>query len=825
MPERAHDAHAPGVQVFCLFILMIRFIIILTGLAFLAGTAAAQTLTVRDAQTRAPLESAVIFSAALSRHVVTDARGHADLSGFEDADSIAVQLLGYESAVYSFGQLAALQFRVLLESSRYPLDEVVISASRWDRSGAEVPTRISLIRAEDIWLQQPQTAADLIGLSGEVFIQKSQLGGGSPMIRGFSANRVLISVDGVRMNNAIFRSGNLQNVISLDPLALERTEVLYGPGAIMYGSDAIGGAMNFQTLAPRVHGNRAIRTGGSALLRYAGASHEKTGHADISLGYGAWGAITSLTISDFGDLRTGSHGPEEFLRPGYQTRIGDRDTVLTNPDPRVQRFSGYRQTNFMQKLRFSPGVQWDLQYGFHYATTSDVPRYDRLIERDAQGRLRDGDWHYGPQTWRMHALNLLHEQRTGLYDRMRLTLASQYFGESRHNRNFGSDNLNHRSERVDAWTANLDFDRALTSDGHLNYGMEAVANRVGSVANRENILTGSTEPISTRYPDESYWNSLAAYLGYLHRLNGALNLQVGLRYSYVHLCAPFDTAFLPLPVTETRLQAGALNGSAGLVYAPSADWQINVNLSTGFRAPNIDDIGKVFDSEPGSVIVPNTGLKPEYAWNAEAGLRRSIAGVLTLEITGFALLLQDAMVRREFQLNGQDSMIYDGVMSRVLAIQNAARAQVLGLQANLEAQLPYGLVFTANFTYQNGWEELDEGGTAPLRHAVPWFGVARLQYRRQRLLAELNAVFQSPVAFGQLPPSERSKPQLYARDADGNPWSPGWATLNLKANWQATGFLLLSAGLENLADVRYRPYSSGISAPGRNAIVSLRFSF
>ena len=298
-----------------------------------------------------------------------------------------------------------------------------------------------------------------------------------------------------------------------------------------------------------------------------------------------------------------------------------------------------------------------------------------------------------------------------------------------------------------------------------------------------------------------------------------------MRYSLVDLYAPFDTTFFPLPFTKASLRTGALNGSTGLVYTPNSAWQFNLNLSTGFRAPNIDDVGKIFDSEPGAVIVPNPELRPEYAWNLELGIRRIISNRVILELTGFTTLLSDALVRREYRLNGQDSILYDGEMSRVLAIQNAARARVSGLQANLEVMLPYGFGITSNFTFQNGWEELDEGGTAPLRHAVPWFGLTRLSYRYKRLIAELNVVYQSAIAYEDLPPSEQAKPHLYARDANGNPYTPGWATFNLKALYRISDMLSLSAGIENLADRRYRPFSSGISAPGINGIIALRLDF
>jgi len=182
-------------------------------------------------------------------------------------------------------ELQLSNFNIVLSPSTFPLDEVVISTTRWEQKVTDVPNKITVIKATDLKVQQPQTTADLLGGSGYVFIQKSQMGGGSPMIRGFAANRVLITIDGVRMNNAIFRSGNLQNVIAIDPFSLDRTEIIYGPGSVIYGSDALGGVMNFSTSTPRLSGTSKPTVNGTASTRYSSASNESTSHFDIDLGF------------------------------------------------------------------------------------------------------------------------------------------------------------------------------------------------------------------------------------------------------------------------------------------------------------------------------------------------------------------------------------------------------------------------------------------------------------------------------------------------------------------------------------------------------------
>ena len=290
------------------------------------------------------------------------------------------------------------------------LSPVSVYYNRWERKINEVPNRITKFNFKQQRLQNPQTMADAIGVTGEVFIQKSQMGGGSPMIRGFATNRVLIVVDGVRMNNAIYRSGNLQNIISFDPLALEDAEVIFGPGSLMYGSDAIGGVMDFHTLQPKFATENKTLVKGDAFIRYASANQEKTAHANINIASNKFSFLTSLTTSDFGDLQMGKKGGQDsYLRKEYVERIGNQDVVIKNTNPYIQKQSGYHQNNILAKLRYKPSEHWDIQYGFHYSKTGNIPRYDRLIEY-AAGNLRFAEWNYGPQFWTMQNFQILHKK-------------------------------------------------------------------------------------------------------------------------------------------------------------------------------------------------------------------------------------------------------------------------------------------------------------------------------------------------------------------------------------------------------------------------------
>lgn len=785
----------------------------------------AQTVKVIDRSTLEPLEFVSVFNKVTQTITTTNAKGEFNLDAFSNVDSLSFSLIGFQTLTISIQDIQANKMTVGLGESRIALNEIVVSSSRWEQDKTEVAQKITSINPKEIAFQNPQTAADMLGTSANVFIQKSQLGGGSPMIRGFATNRVLIVVDGVRMNNAIYRSGNLQNVISLDASALESAEVLFGPGSVIYGSDAIGGVMDFHTLSPKLATGEGIRFSGNALTRWSSANNEKTGHLDFNIAGQKWGFTTSITYSDFEDLIMGSNGPEEYLRPEYQVFENGKDVVVKNDNPKKQVRSGYHQWNLVQKIRFKPNESWDINYGFHYSTTSDVPRYDRLIEYRS-GTLRDGDWYYGPQKWMMHSLSIANFRESGLYNRARLTLAFQDYEESRHERRFGRLQLLNRTENVKAYSANLDFDKILSDKSSLFYGLEAVFNDIGSEAFEENVETKATKGLSTRYPDGSTWQSHAVYFNLKSNVNEQFTLLAGLRFTQFDLDAPFDNTFFSFPFDEAKVNAGALNGSLGLVFRPAKDWQFNLNASTGFRAPNVDDVGKVFDSAPGIVIVPNPDLESEYSYNVDLGIIKTITDRVKIDVTGFYTILNNAIVRRNFTFNNQDSILYDDVLSQVQALQNIARANVYGVQAGLEAELSRNWSLASYLTWTKGEEE-DEatGEDVPLRHAPPTFGATYLNYEANRFRASLYAMYNSEVSYDDLTPTEQAKPTIYAKDENGKPYSPSWFTLNFKASYQIAPALQLNIGLENILDKRYRPYSSGIVAAGRNLILGLRGRF
>ncbi len=803
---------------------MKKITILLIGLGTLL-LSHAQTLTVQDAQTGTPIDMAAIISQSPKAFALTNAQGQADMAAFQGAVVIETRMLGYETVVVSYAELAKMDFQLSLHTTTTAFDVVVVSATRWRQAAGSVPSRVAVITASDVALLNPQTTADLLGASGEVFIQKSQQGGGSPMIRGFATNRLLYAVDGVRMNSAIFRAGNIQNVISLDAFAVEQTEVLFGPGSVLYGSDAIGGVMSFTTLSPQLSATDKPLVTGQAVARHATANAESTQHFHVGVGGRKWASVTSLTHTRFGDLRMGAHGPDEYLKTFTVQRANGIDQVLDNPDPLIQAPSGYAQTNLMQKIRFSPSVAWDIQYGGHLSETTEYARYDRLIETQSNGLPSAAVWNYGPQVWRMHLLSATHQAPTRLYDRMTVRLAQQYFEESRIDRRFGHHRLRTQREQVHAYSSNADFEKR-TGQHHFYYGLEYVMNDVVSTGSAVDIRDGSAIDVPDRYP-ASQWSSCAGYANYQWAASARWLVQAGVRVGAFRIQSDFarNQAFFPFDFSQVRVNNAATTGSLGAVFRPDATWKISLNASTGFRAPNIDDIGKIFDFGVGEVIVPNPALAAEYAYNAELGIVKTWGEVVRLDATAFYTYLDNAMVRRTFQVGGQDSILFDGVLSQVFAIQNAAYGTVYGFQLGVEVKLPAGFALSARYNYQRGREEMDSGTVSPSRHAAPAFGITRLTFTHDQLQLQVYATYSAQVSYTDLNEEEQGKPFLYAKDADGNPYSPSWMTLNFKGLYQFYTHFSVSAGVENITDQRYRPYSSGLAAAGRNVVLALRADF
>lgn len=668
----------------------------------------------------------------------------------------------------------------------------------------------------------PLTTADLLSGEGLLAVQKSQLGGGSPSIRGFEASRVLLSVDGVRMNNLIYRAGHLQNALSVDPATLEGLAVVYGPASVGYGSDALGGVIDFRTKAPKLS-----HTGGNTTLRF-NTNPGITLHSDLNLGGEKFASFTSVTVSSFGDLRCGRRrnpflpDGEEYIHRPYRidgTTISRKEIEDHLIDNKINKQFGSRYTQYDIMQRFHYQQTANITHGLNvqFSTTTDVPRYDRLTDLKGNGMPKFAEWYYGPQQRLMAAY-------TFTMPDFNATLAWQNVKESRHNRKLNDPWLGHRRERVNVlsltteWTKKLGAHRLVT-------GIVGALQWLKSTADRENLCTDEVKPLDTRYPGGSdYQHNIDAYLTHTWRIADRWQLNDGVRIGFNRLHAEFiDKEFYPIFAEEygtVEQNNLTYSLSAGITYRPADDWRTALTLSTGYRVPNIDDLAKVFDSAPVMVVVPNPHLKPEQTLGLDLNVARLSTGFFQWQMSVFGTYMFHAIALAPSTLGGESVIDYDGEPSEVYSPHNCQRAFAAGASTSVTLRLPanFRVDATATYTYGNYFGKGEK--RMPLDHVAPLFGRVGISYEKRKLMAEFFTLFNGKKPLSRYNPN--GEDNLVYAPASG---MPAWFTLNLRGSWRFSKVITAQLALDNILDTDYRTFASGINAPGRAFTATLRLTY
>jgi hemoglobin/transferrin/lactoferrin receptor protein len=706
------------------------------------------------------------------------------------------------------------------------LGELVISANKIPEVKMKVSQQVRILTAREIQNLNVQTTADLLSNSGVITMQKSQQGGGSPQLRGFEASRVVLVVDGVRMNNLIYRSGHLQNIITLDNNSLERAEILLGPSSTVYGSDALGGVIHLRTKNVVLTESDKTQFNGGAFFRYGTVNNEKTSHVDVNIGGKQLGSFTSFTYSDFGDLRMGkkinpAYGEEFGIRYNYVERSQDNtgDVLVPNNEKYIQKFSGYSQYDLVQKFLFRQSEAINHSLNVQFSNSSNIPRYDRLTDPEGTG-LRSAEWFYGPQRRLMTAYSLTAKLDNKFADLFTATLSYQDLKESRHDRRFNNDNRRNQIEKVDVWGLTLDLNNTW-GNHNTRFGFDGQLNQVNSTAYRNNVETGEITGTSTRYPDGGgSMNFYALYITDTYDINSFWTLNTGVRAGLANLKAEFvDKTFFPFPFDKVDQTNSYLSGNAGIIYRPSS-WKFSLMTSTGYRVPNIDDLGKVFDTSAGeSVIVPNPDVKPEKTVNFDLSVGKFFGDRIHWETTGFYTSFFDAIVVDEFTFNGQSVIEFDGQPTQVLANQNKRRAFITGFSSVLHATLSNEFSADASYNFTYG-RIRNDGGDQPLDHIPPVHGRISLKYSKEKFRSELFSNFNGWKRIEDYFLNAEDN-EVYATPRG----MPSWYTLNVRLGYAFTKNFILQAGADNILDLQYRTFASGINAPGRNFFATARFNF
>ncbi|MES2795545.1 MAG: TonB-dependent receptor [Bacteroidota bacterium] len=702
------------------------------------------------------------------------------------------------------------------------LDEIIFSANKTEESSRVVSQQVTVIKSKQIQSLGATTTGDMLANFGAVSLQKSQQGGGSPTIRGFEASRVVLMIDGVRMNNLIYRAGHLQNIVTIDQSILERAEVLYGPSSTVYGSDALGGIIHFYTKNPELNSVKA-----NTFFRFRAPNQEKTGNFNLNLGGKKFASLSSVTFSSFEDLKMGkktnpSFGSQFGLRKHYVnvSETGGPDLLATSSDPFIQQYTGYQQVDVLQKFLFKPSVSESHILNFQYSTSTDVPRYDRLtdpLNKDGSG-LKSAEWYYGPQKRLMTAYDFRKNTQGRSFH---IGSNFQSIEESRHDRPFEGKFLRSRIENVNVWGLNADISRS-KAKYESRYGVDIQYNRLASTAIQKAVnLSGENKTLNTRYPDgDNTMINMAVYTTESWIISDKIRINDGLRIGYSDLSSEFLTkTFFPFPYNKAKQNYLVYSGNIGLNYTPTNDWKIYGLIATGFRAPNVDDLAKVFESAKGTLIVPNPDLKPEKTINYELGIHKSIASWFNWENVIYTTKFRDAIVTDLFTLGGQSEVVYDGVKSKVLANQNKRRANIWGFSSTFNFKIHSNINFYGSYNYTEG-KIIQESGNSPLDHIPPSYGKLGITGKFSKLDLELFGLWNGWKHIENYLLNGEDN-EVYATPKG----MPAWKTLNLRANYHFTEKWSVLVGVDNIFDLQYRTFASGINSPGRNAFFAVRGSF
>ena len=505
-------------------------------------------------------------------------------------------------------------------------------------------------------------------------------------------------------------------------------------------------------------------------------------------------------------------------RTFYVERVNGIDSMIKNSNVNKQVQTGYKQYDLLQKFLFKTGKAENV-LNFQYSTSSDIYRYDRLTETNGAGIAKSAEWYYGPQK-RLLAAWAINLAKSGIYDMSQITIAYQQVEESRHNRNYRSTKLNNRIEKLNIVSLNADFAKKINK-AELGYGTEITYNNAASTAYAKNITTGVQSPLDTRYPDGgSNTQSYAVYATGLYKISKKIIANAGFRASHNRLYSKFnDKTFFPFPYDDIEQSSNSVTGNAGIVLLPATGWKIAALVSTGFRTPNVDDMAKVFESGGGTLIVPNPKIKPEKTINYELSVSNNIRNKFQAGATVWYTDYHDALSTDFSTFNGSKTIIYNGITSNVVTVVNKNSAYVWGLSANIGAEINSHFSFSSviNYTYGRIKESPEN---YPLDHVAPLFGKTSVLAKFGKFTGEIFALYHGAKDSANYNLRGEDN-QLYSADMVHG-YTPSWITANIRTAYEINKYATVQFAVENIFDKYYRVFASGLSAPGRNFVITLR---
>lgn len=659
----------------------------------------------------------------------------------------------------------ALCLVISLPTYSQEIDEILVTAVR--RAVVEDQLSLSLSEFDARESGRHAIATDALANATGVHLQQTAPGQGAAIIRGQKGSAVLHLVDGMRLNNAIFRSAPTQYLALVPTMAIERGEVLRGTPTSLYGSDAIGGVVQLIMHRPEFD-SQQLTAVGEVLIAASTAERAKRLGATLDAGTNRFATSISAEYADVGDRR-----------------VGDGQTVKP---------SAYETRAARWLLAAKPDESTELSLDLHYFEQPRTPRTDELVAGFGQGEPSSSEFWFRPNR-RIFAHWDLQKHGGPLDLDWNIDLAWQRVDDDRQTRDYLAPERTIERNRSDLYGLTISASR-LTQRGSWIAGVDLYHDEVTSRRVTEDLATGLRIEQVPRFPDGSSMQLLSAYANSTWAVGERHAITVGVRLSD-------DRTRIP----GTQIHNTELSGDIGWVATLNDRWQFTSNLGYGFRAPNVFDVGTLGNRPGNRFNIPNPGLDSEHVVHADVGLRsRSVR--TSFEVVVFALRYRDRITSV-----ATGSITPEG--REITQSVNAATADVQGAEMSLETALSERWTLSGNLTYTHGVQRIRGQGSEPGDRIPPLNGLVRFEYDPGGNW-QVGAWAKYAASQSRLSDRDIGDTRI---DPDG---TPGWASFGVRAIWRPTGAWTLQLELRNVFDASYRVHGSGIDAVGRNLAFSAR---
>jgi len=682
---------------------------------------------------------------------------------FMDSVRIRISAIGYTTIEQTLkANHSSIQIR-LTPSVIILNNAVTITAQRSERLTFDVPESITSVSRLQMEQQAPRSTPEALMNETGVWVQKTNHGGGSPIIRGLVGNQVLLLVDGIRLNNATYRYGPNQYLSTVDPGIIERIEATRGSGSVLYGSDALGGVVQVISKAPSFR-PEGLHIGGRAIGKWMSEGMEQSVRTEVELGSEQVAFLGGFSARNFGDMVAG--GELGTLMPtGYYERSGDA------------------------KLLVRTGKNGILTTAFQQLTQHDVPRYDQVT----QGGF--SVYNFEPQIRQLSYLRWTYSSERPWLQSFRVTGSLNRSIEGIYSQKNNSVNSNEQLDKVNTLGVITEVISQPKSYWKAQSGIEYYFDKVNSESAVVNTVTNSEASQRGSYADGSTSSNLALFTN--HQINWKkFQFSAGVRFNKVTVSV-IDTVF-----GNQKINPFAFVGNTGVMYTLHRNLHAIASINTGFRAPNIDDMSKFGTVESGVFEIPSAGLSPERSSNVEGGFKLN-SSIISATATAYYTTLSDLIDRVPVEYNGSDT--YDG--RKVFQKQNVGEAIVKGIEADMEVMMLKSVSVFGSFTYTHG---LNVTKQEPMRRIPPMFGKIGFRYKHP-IGIWVKAEWVMAGKQDRLAAGDKTDARIKVRLIDEV--MPGWDILNVFAGYSYK-FLSIQAYGQNLTNKPYRVYASGVDGYG-----------